>query len=374
MKVYLQAQLSETQQINWLSFWNNCKHAHPRQHLLCAEIEKAKDRIPLFAFGEENGKIAAIGVFSIRPLFKGNKFSFEAVCLRGPAFDNSDHGKQFLLQVIPLLKSIHIGSIRVSPAWYFPDAEPVKALLKEMNFMPYSGDTRAATGLIDLQGSTEEIFAAFSQSTRREVRRAERNQVTIRPATSIEEGLYFFKELDTMQHERGLTPIPFNEFRETMDLIFKEQDIGTLLNAYHGETFLGGLWIIRSSRVAHAARYVVVNEALRKISNLSIGPILWLHGMIWAKEKGCRFLDMEGCVEATDESSPTYQVQKFKKRFAPVPIDKINEHIYICNSSIQFLFKGYSILKQINIRIATLPYFITKMFSSYMQRYRRSIQ
>jgi hypothetical protein len=274
------------------------------------------------------------------------------------------------LQVISLFQSLHVGSIRLSPAWYFPEAESVESLLKEMNFKPYSGHAREATGLIDLQRSIEEILASFSQSTRREIRRAERNQVTIRAATDLDEGKYFYKTLGVMQQKRGLSPISFNEFCATLELIFKRQDIGTLLNAYHGEKFLGGLWLVRSSSFTHASRYVVVNEALRNISNLSIGPILWLHGMIWAKDKGCKFFDMEGSVDAIDASSITYEVQKFKKRFSPTAGERINEHIYICNHVIQSLSKGYTRIKHIKPAISGLPYRIYKQLSSHMQKHK----
>ncbi len=375
MKVYFQYQLSKVQQLEWLLFWENCKHSHPRQHPMFAEIERAKGRIPLFAIGKENEKIVAIGIFSIRPLFIRKMVSFEAFCLRGPAFDNIDQGRDFISQIISFFKSLHVGSIRLSPSWYFPEAAPVESLLKEMNFKSYFGGTRDATGLIDLQRSVEEIFTSFSQSTRREIRRAERNQVTIRAATNIEDGQYFFKKLDAMQHERGLTPIPFNEFHTMMELIFKKQDIGTLLNAYHGETFLGGLWIIRNPLVTHASRYVVVNEALKSISNLSIGPILWFHGMIWAKTKGCKFFDMEGSVDATNTSSITYEVQKFKKRFAPVAVDRINEHILICNHSIQSIFKGFTKIIHLKQRIEALPYIINKKkLSSYILKQKRDMK
>lgn len=360
MKVYFQYQLSQAQQDEWLYFWENCKNAHPRQHHVFAEIEKAKGRIPLFVIGEENRKIAAIGLFSIRPFFFGNKFSLEAVCLRGPVFENIDDGRDFLLQIISFFKSLRVGSIRISPLWYFPKAEPIESLLKELNFKSYLGHTRDLTALIDLQRSIEDISASFSQSTRREIRRAERNQVIIRAATNIKEGQYFFERFDCMQHERGLTPITFNEFRSMMEFIFKKQDIGILLNAYHGETFLGGLWLARSSLVAHASRYVVVNEVLRSISNLSIGPVLWLHGMIWAKKKGCKLFDMEGSAEATDINSITYEVQKFKKRFNPATFERISEHVYISNHTIQSLFTGSTKIKYLKQRIASLPYYVSK--------------
>ena len=369
MKVHFHYKLNRAQQIEWLQFWANCEHSHPRQHLMFAEIERAKGRTPVFIIGEEDGKIVAIGIFSIRPLFLGKKFSFEAFCLRGPTFDNIDHGRYFLLQTISFFKSLNVGSIRLSPSWYFPGAEPVESLLTEMNLKPYFGGTRDATGLIDLQRNIDEIFASFSQSTRREIRRAERQHVIIRAATNLEEGRYFFDKLDLMQHERGLTPIPFDEFCTMMESIFIKQDVGVLLNAYHDETFLGGLWLIRSPRFTHASRYVVANDALRKLSNLSIGPILWLHGMMWAKDKGCKFFDMEGSVEAKDINSITYEVEKFKKRFSPIAIERINEHIYICNSGIQSIFKGHIRIKQIKSRVSSLPYYIAKKLAPRIKKH-----
>jgi hypothetical protein len=368
MKVYFQYHLSKDQQLEWLHFWKNCEHAHPRQHLMLAEIERAKERIPLFTFGEKNGKIVTIGVFSIRPLLLGNKFSFEAVCLRGPSFDNIENGRDFLLQIISFFKSLRVGSIRISPYWFFPEAVSVESLLKEINFMPYSGVTRSSTGLIDLRVSNDEIFSSIARKTRQQINAADRLGVTISPVTTVEEASISFQCLQSMRSERGVIPMSSKEFNATFQYILKDQELGILLNANAGSTFLGTIWGFFGPHFINPSGYAVVPGATKELSaNLSIGAALWWHMFLLAKERGCKWFDTEGPVENKDDP-----VQHFKKRFNPTAVEKINEHIYICNHTVQSLFKGYTEMKHIKRILSSLPYRINKKLSSHMQKHKEN--
>lgn len=345
MKVHFYEELDKRSKAEWKRFWNQCRHSHPRQHLLFGEVERAKGRTPIYAVAEDEGALVCIGIFSIRPLFFGRRFSLEAVCLRGPTFDDVSHGREFLSQIVSRFRELKVGIIRVSPYWFYPEAALVRSMLDELGFIPYGGcSPKGSTGLVDLQPNDDDIFASLSKSTRREIRRAERQNITIRPASNSNETVAFFQHLSQMNRECAVMPVSYDEFRATFQYILKSQQIGVLLNAFWREEFLGGLWIVRGPLAAHTSRYVVAPEALRELSNLSIGPVLWWSGIMWAKAKGCRWLDVEGYQNNIDPSDVKYLVYRFKKKFKPKPIEILAQHTYRCSPVTYSISKGYSLV------------------------------
>jgi len=365
MKLHLCYELDQAQKDQWEQFWYKCRHAHPRQHFLFGQVERAKGRIPVYAMGEINGSIVCLGIFSIKPLLSGKKLSLEAICLRGPSFDDITYGREFLLQIISRFKTLCVGSIRISPYWIFPEADKVLPVLAELGFSFYSSNSSAhdSTGLVDLQRSNDDIFSSLSKSTRREIRRAERQNITVRPTNNSSETEIFFQRLNQMNRERGIIPVSHNEFKATFQYILGKQQLGVLLNSFAGQTFLGGLWIIRSVLTAHTARYVVAPNPLKELSNLSIGPLLWWSGIKWAKEKGCLWLNVEGYADNADPSDTKYFVYKFKKKFKPQPVYILKQHIHICQPFVYSMYKGRNFLSRGWYAITGLLYKIKKKTS-----------
>ena len=113
--------------------------------------------------------------------------------------------------------------------------------------------------------------------------------------------------------------------------------------------------MFKGEETAHTVRYVVVRAPLKELSNLRVGPFLWWKGMLWAKENGCSFIDMEGSPEDVDKSSPVYRVQKFKKGFNPNVAQRLREHIYICNSFTNILNENRKLWRKVFLKtVSTL--------------------
>ncbi len=107
--------------------------------------------------------------------------------------------------------------------------------------------------------------------------------------------------------ERGLTKPNYDEYEGTYGHIFKNQELGVILNAYSDNTYLGGIWVVRGTETAHGYWWVVLRDQLKKL-NLRIGNVILWNGMLWAKEMGCHYFDLEGSPEAFDKSSPEYRI------------------------------------------------------------------
>jgi hypothetical protein len=224
-----------------------------------------------------------------------------------------------------------IGAIRIAPHWFFPEAEAVEGELRNLGFAPCgSGATaREPTGLVDVARSDEELLGSFSKSARREVYRAERQGVAVRAASGKQEVDNYFRALDTLLRERRCIPMKWGECVAMYEGLLKTEERGTLLTAWKDATFLGGLLIVRSPTMAHGFRFVIAPGALTEMSNLRLAPLIWMRGMCWARDRGCRWLDLEGYLPITDTKHPLHFVYRYKTEFSPLAVDRLEPHVGI---------------------------------------------
>ncbi len=356
MNIHFQFELDQKQKIEWTEFWQNCKHSHAQQHEKFGEVERAKGRIPVYVYGENEGKLTGIAIFSILPLFFGKRYSLEAICAGGPAFDDITHFEDFLLKIISYFKKLHVGSIRIAPYWFYPESEEVDSILKKVGFMPYNPipnfvnrirgkkniPTRSSTALIDIQPNEDEIFSSFSRHHRWMINRANKCNIQIRPAKNLTEAIRFFKHVKKMFKERGvMLHYSLKGFKGLYNNILKDNNHGILLSVYSEKVFLGGIYLTKGPKIATAVNMVFLRKPLAELSlsNISIGPIIMWKGMLWAKEKGCHFLDLGGSAEDVDKSSPEYRIRKYKQAFNPINSQLVRQHSYKCNSFADSLFE-----------------------------------
>ncbi len=366
MEVDLKFKLTDSERIRWERFWHNSPHTHPKNHLLFAEVERATGHTPVYATGKNDGEIVCAGVFSLRPMLAGGKYSLEALCQRGPIFDDIDCAEVFLSELVKRFKTLKVGSIRISPYWLYPQAEAVEALLGELGFSTYHNSTaRTSTGIVDLRSELDEIFASLKSRTRQEIRRADKLGVIIRPAVSIADAEEFYKCLSELHHKRSLFAISRKKFEAMCELIFREKELGILLNAYHNSTFLGGLWVVRDSKTSYHSRFVVERKTLSGLSNLTIGPALWWQAIQWAKEKGCTKLNVEGYKSDVGPEHPKYYIYRVKGKFNPKVVQIIPQYQRICCWDVYAVYKIYEFFHRCFNFAKGLPYKIKTRWNAF---------
>jgi len=367
--------LDAVKQSQWDPFWRTCQHTHPRQNFLFGEVERAQGKTVVYAVGEIDGRIVCIGIFSISPLFLGERFCSEAECLHGPVFDDIGCAREFLLAIKSYFVAFNVTSIRLSPYWLYPEAEPVESMLNELGFTTTLSvgqpGVRFPTGLIDLTSSTDEIFSGLKSKTRQEIRRADRLGVSIRPTKSPVEASQFFEHLSNMYRQRSLDfyAVSSKEFKATFDYILRGGGFGVLLVAFYGQTFLGGFYIFRGVQTCHYVKYVVVRQPLGELANLTIAPALWWRGIQWAKEKGCRWIDVESYLQDLEPYDRRYRQHRLKKQFNPVPVQRLAAQTCVCKPTAYAIRKGYRFCKhKLNV-LRGLRYQLRSRWTWYKGKY-----
>lgn len=351
--------LERPEQEEWHAFWQRAVHSHAEQHLLFAEVERARDRIPVYVSARVAGRLVCTGLLSIRPWCAGQRLSLEAVCMHGPVCDDLAHLEQTMRVMIRWCRVHRVGRLRISPYWAYPEAEALVSMLRQNGFIPYypREGNWVDTGLVDLRCSSEQLLASFSKWTRKDIRRVEKLGIEIRAVTREEEAFVAFRSLCRLRRERGLTPMSSGEFRGVFEHVLRDQDVGALFSAYAGDRFLGALWLARGPSVAKTEGYVVEARACAALSNsLSIGPPLWWRGIEWAKQRGCAWLDVWGYSETTPPESPVYEIHQFKKKFRPLPTRVLNEHICVCNRTLHAVWRTQHFFQRVRKFTLSLPY------------------
>lgn len=353
MEITFTYSLTSQQRQLWIEFWAQSPHSHPRQHPDFAGVIIGKGEIPLFVMAIEDHRPVMVGLFSLRPWLWGKRGSIEAVCLSGPVFDEVRYAEEAMPKIIVFFRRLWVGRMRIRPYWNFPEGGSLRSRLAQLGIISTEGPSGSRqTGIIALQKTDDEFLDSFSKSARREVRRAERQEVEVREAYSEQDAEIFFQELNRMNRQRGMGCIPDCESRAMFDTILRSRDLGVILNAYHQDVYLGGLMMIRSAHTAHTSHFVVVPNTLSALSNLRLAPLIWWRGMQWARDKGCVKMDVEGYMPPSETYRPSYFIHKYKGEFNPEQVENMAQYAAVCRPVVNWILKGYSI----GSRIVKLPF------------------
>lgn len=324
--------LNSTQWAEWQAFLAAAGHQHPRQDPRFGAVEQADGRAVIYVTGRDSsGALRAVGLFSLKrsPFLPG--VYFYASCLSGPVCDNAEVLVEFLEGVRQLPAFARVGRLRATPFWTDDDADRLAQVFTSQGWVVDEAEPIRQTGWVDLTPSPEGILAAFSKSARRELRRAERQGIAIRPLTEVAEASEFLASLNRLRTGRGLSAIPAAGFLTGFQSVHKEGDTGIILGAFHEGRFLSGLQLYRSKSVAHGRHFTLEPTLLHALSNLRISPLIWYEAMLWARQKGCATLDVEGWRPNMQETDYGYGIHKYKGEFAPVPVRRIAERGKMAN-------------------------------------------
>ena len=326
MEIRCFTELSEAQLHDWRAFLSASPYAHPRQDPRFAAIEHALGRRVVFAIGRKGGDIRAVGLFSLVPGPLPGRFA-SALALSGPVADDTATLVSFLQEVVRQPEFRRVDALRVTPYRLDHEAEETTAALRAAGFGCSDPEPARHTGIVDLSPDEEGLRASFSRSARRKLKAVEASDVEIREITDPREIEVFFERLNTLVlHHYGLTPVAAAEVRAGTEHIYTDPGIGVMFGAFHEGSFLGGLLLYRSHHTAHARRGVADTEVAATASNLRVVSSLWLRAMLWARDQGCRYLDVEGYRVIEDKTHPQFNIYEYKRQFGPRPATRLAEH------------------------------------------------
>ncbi len=333
----------------WTAFLAGHSTAHPRQDVRFAPVMATTGLTPVYAMNVTSAGLRAVALIGLRPHRAWPNRWREALILSGPVGEDDT-----LLDLLDDLAGhpffSRVGALRITPYRLDEKAEALDRQLAAAGWQPTEATPFRNTGLIDLASSPESILSRFSKSARREVRRAERQGIEVRAVASETAARLFFGSLARLARRRGLPVIGEAEWQSGWPELYVDPTIGTILGAWKGDIFLGGLRIYRSAHTAHGRHFTTETEALKALGNLRLAPLLWWSGMAWAHARGCRQFDVEGWSPSLPPDDRLHGIYKYKGEFAPRPAKRIGERELVFNRLLYgtgtFPAKAKSALKQ----------------------------
>ena len=216
---------------------------------------------------------------------------------RGPALSGTDDTDDALLAGI----AGHARKARAAFVRFEPDvragtlqADRLAALLQRHGYRAARRTLQPRASLVlDLEPTPDEIFARFSKGHRADVRRAEREGVSVRAGTERDaEVLHdLLRETQARKsfgiHSAAYYRVLIEAFGERAQLLIAEHDGAAVAAALVLATGDDGIYLAAGSNAAGLAHRA--------------GHLVQWHAIRWARERGARRYDLWGIAEARAE-------------------------------------------------------------------------
>ena len=266
----------------------------------------------VFLTCEEDGRLTVAGLARLTRLFPGR---YLARFQRGPVFHEIEPFKRALPHILRALRDAGVCTLLMNPRWEEDGALEVEGVLASagMRKLPSADQyAHSTTGLVDMDKPEEEILAGFQDRCRRDIKRAVKKGLVIRPAASE-------KEADTIRdRRRELATLRNIDELGQPDLVdqwrsFQGREDGVLLLAEAEGQIIGGLAVVREGDRA----------IIRGGGALPLLPKLpRTHNLIWESMRmlradGCRTYDLAGMPDDDEVPEDEKRRQMFKLAFNP---------------------------------------------------------
>ena len=257
---------------------------------------------------------------------------------KGPIFDPDDSALYgpFMSELHRVAVQIRVRYINIQPP---NNGDGFARTLPVRGFRPGKVQVApTATVLIDLRQNEDALLADMRRKTRRYIRLGLREGVVVREGAENDLPA-FYGLLEATGRRQGFRPYPQTYFSELWRIFRKSGNIALFLSEYKNET-------VSAQLVIPFGDTVVCKSFGWSGLHGNLGPnhVLDWSVMLWAKERGYRYYDMEGIdpdvamailhgdesISHTEASGPTFYKLGFGGRAAlfPGPYERVYSPLF----------------------------------------------
>lgn len=292
--------------------WDNFIKSHPESNFLQSwdfyEFHASRGKtIVRRAAVDQKGRILAAYAGVVETAKRGTYLAIAG----GPIMDFSDLKlvRQIFADIRQVGNQNHCVFVRVRPQ--LERSEGSLDLMRKLGLRPAPMYLSVEfAGIIDLQQSEDEILAHASQSFRRKLRKAAKENLDI-TADTQPASIQAFCELE-QKHSARQHYVPFSsDFLTKQFEAFKKHDEILIYTARKdGEILAQNFMIFYGAEASY--HYGVSSELGTRIS---AAPLLHLAAMAEARKRGCTRYNLWGIVEPHETDHRFYGVSQFKRSF-----------------------------------------------------------
>lgn len=305
--------------------WDALVAQHPQGHMLQSwawgELKQRFGWQPLRVAVTDGASVAAAQLL-IRPLY-GLSVAYVP---RGPLLADEEILNRGLIRALQrIARRRRAAFLRLEPNVLETSetANTLNSWLQTQRFVPSDPMQPRSSIHLDLSPEPDKLFAAFSKGHRADVRRAERNGVSVRVGES-EADLATFYAIMQATGERQAFGIHARAYYQTARQLFG--DAARLLIAEQGGSAIAAFLVFAWGREATYMYSGSTEAGLKQGAN----HLLQWHAIQWARERGCARYDLWGIPDAFGQMAhaagaeldrleqaakehPLYGVYRFKK-------------------------------------------------------------
>jgi len=239
---------------------------------------------------------------------------------RGPVSDRAETLSECVTLLADVLSDQGSTCLTVGPYWPRVCAASVEESLLHDGFRSSNaGDGVHSVSLdIDLNASEAELLASFRQSTRYEVRKAERIGVQVIRATNTADISEFVALYAEMAGAHGIRALGESQLKRLGDHLREYPDHGVILLTRLGDDLLAGHVVLRHGRRAVYTFGASSPGSSRGVPKSQLG--LW-RAIQWAKAGECSVFDLGGIDPTAAEGTALSSINQFKRGFSTHQIE-----------------------------------------------------
>lgn len=168
--------------------------------------------------------------------------------------------------------------------------------------------------IIDLDGNEDKLFSDFESTTKRNIRKAGKENVKVYQSQSLESVRTFYK-LNSMTRQRhGLPPQPYSFFKNLYEIIIRKDHGSVFLAEHSGKVIAGAVYL----HIGKKALYKYGASDM-KFQNLRANNLVMWEAIRWYNSRGYKEFSF-GKTEPDNEG-----LRRFKKGWA---VRELESHNY----------------------------------------------
>lgn len=267
----------------------------------------------LYFAAHRNGDLVSSGLIRLRALLLGFQL---AGIQRGPLVRNISDLPDVLTALETALKPQKVVTLNVNPYWLGDDAGQAQTTLETCGYKRVPSTLQnfpTTTALIQTSASEDDIMAAMTQTGRRQLRKAFKAGVTVRPMKDVSEVDIANAIMAQMAIETGLVLDSQHDFGSHYAYLTQNPDAGSVLvTEVDGKIFGAAVNYLEGS--------MGYNMILTTSSDVDVPrayALMW-HSILSMKALGATCFDMVGYPdEDVDANAGAKARGNFKRGFGP---------------------------------------------------------
>lgn len=289
---------------------------------LWQEIDKSAGIRYIYTLQFEDEKLIGVSAIRLKKLPIINRSI--GMCIRGPVCSNENSYRAMLLELDKVCIRHKIVSLIIHPYKENIEADVWENICQQVGYrnIQKKGDLHCASLTINLEQNIEDIFKTFRQTTKYEIKKADKFNIKCTIAENEAELKEFYNIYNSTSDRKSFSAMSYEILLRIWKKFTIQRKLGVLfLTRYENKIISGALILVHGER----AVYTIGGSAGAITKGIPQNHITQWSAINWAKENGCKKYDFGG-IEPDTDNIGMKNINIFKGGFSKNEVKIFNRH------------------------------------------------